>query len=242
MVTQQTESMKLTTGNVRFSYCNLTQPRSTLGSDPKYSVTLLIPKSDMATKAKIDVAIAAAMQAGVSSKWGGRKPPHVPTPLHDGDGLRPSGDPFGAECRGHWVVTASSKNKVWVGDVNKQEILNAAEIYSGMYGRASINFFPYDTGVKKGIGCGLNGVQKLQDGEPLGHKFDPDYDFAEAPPAQPAYQQQQPVYQQPAYQHAAVPPAHYAPAAAYVPQPTMAAHNVDPLTGQPAVGSIYGLS
>ncbi|MDM0258255.1 DUF2815 family protein, partial [Clostridioides difficile] len=42
------------------------------------------------------------------------------------------------------------------------------EVYSGCYGRVSINFFPYNSAGNKGIGCGLQNVQKLADGEVLG--------------------------------------------------------------------------
>lgn len=54
----------------------------------------------------------------------------------------------------------------YVVDANIQPILQQSEIYSGMYGRANVSFFPYNASGKKGIGCGLNGVQKLRDGEP----------------------------------------------------------------------------
>ena len=45
--------------------------------------------------------------------------------------------------------------------------INQSEVYSGMYGRVNVNFFPYAFGGKKGIGCGLGPVQKLEDGETL---------------------------------------------------------------------------
>ena len=107
----QNIATKVLTGEVRLSYANLTAPRAAQdGGEPKYSVTLLIPKTDTATKADIDASMKAAYEDGVSKKWGGARPqPKVI--LHDGDGLRPSGLPFGDECKGCWVLTASSKNK-----------------------------------------------------------------------------------------------------------------------------------
>ena len=102
---------KVLTGEVRLSYCNLTTPRaSQQGGEPKYSVTMLIPKSDTATKADIDASIQAAVNEAVSKKWGGVRPPMIKDILHDGDGVRPSGLPYGPECKGHWVLTASTKN------------------------------------------------------------------------------------------------------------------------------------
>ena len=107
----QNIATKVLTGEVRLSYVNLTTPRAPQqGGDPKYSVTLLIPKTDAATVANINASMKAAYDDGVSKKWGGAHPqPKVL--LHDGDGLRPSGLPFGDECKGHWVLTASTENK-----------------------------------------------------------------------------------------------------------------------------------
>ena len=101
----------ITIGEVRFSYCNLFQPRANQqGQEPKYSVTILVPKSNAAAKAAIDAAIQAAIDAGVAKCWNGVRPPQPSICVHDGDGVRPSdGMPFGDECKGHWVFTASCK-------------------------------------------------------------------------------------------------------------------------------------
>ena len=133
VIMYQNIATKVLTGEVRLSYANLTTPRAPLqGGDPKYSVTLLIPKSDSATIADINASIQAAYEDGVNKKWGGARP----TPkvlIHDGDGLRPSGLSYGEECKGHWVITASSKNKpqvVGMDNINCE--LSPADIYSGM--------------------------------------------------------------------------------------------------------------
>jgi hypothetical protein len=194
----------VTTGQVRLSYVHLFTPYANPnGGEPKFSTTILLPKSDFATKQRIDAAIQAAIQAGVASKWNGIRPPQIAIPLHDGDGVRPSdGMPFGDECKGHWVFTASSKQQQAVVDASIQPILNQTEVYSGMYARVNINFFPYANSGKKGIGCGLGPVQKLADGEPLGGQMSADAAFGQQPA--PGYQQpqqgyqQQPVYTQPA--------------------------------------------
>lgn len=161
----------VTTGKVRMSFVHVFEPHAReQGQEPKYSVTVLVPKSDTTTKKAIDAAIEEAATYGTSAKWQGKRPPKLNTPIHDGDGDRPSdGQPFGAECKGHWVFTASSKEQ-WppeVVDANIQPILDRNAVYSGCYGRVSVNFFPYAYGGKKGVGCGLNAVQKLEDGEPL---------------------------------------------------------------------------
>lgn len=160
--------MAVTINNVRFSYCNLFQPKVRPGQKPKYSVTVLVPKSNTEAKAAIDAAIAEAIEYGVSKCWNGFLPPQPAICVHDGDGPRPSdSQPYGEECRGCWVFTASSKEKPGVVDANVQRIIDPTEVYSGMWGNVSVNFFPYNSSGKKGIGCGLNHVQKVRDDEPL---------------------------------------------------------------------------
>ncbi|ERI92277.1 hypothetical protein HMPREF1982_02534 [Clostridiales bacterium oral taxon 876 str. F0540] len=157
------------TGKVRLSYVHLFTPYvSAQGGEARYSTTILLPKTDIITKQRIDAAINAAIQEGVVSKWNGVRPTVIAIPVYDGDGVRPSdGMPFGEECKGHWVFTASSKQAPEIVDLRVQRIFNQAEIYSGIYARVSVRFFPYASNDKKGIGCGLGPVQKLEDGEPL---------------------------------------------------------------------------
>lgn len=157
--------------NVRLSYVHLLKPYA---NDPaqeaKFSCTVLVPKSDVANKAKIDAAIAAAKQQGTAGKWNGVVPPILPIPAHDGDGVKQDGTEFGPECKGHWLFNASSPadRPVDVVDRNLNKILDATQVYSGMYANICVNFFPYQYQGKKGIGCGLGPVQKVRDGESLG--------------------------------------------------------------------------
>lgn len=165
------EATNVTTGKARLSYVHLFKPYEAMqGQEEKFSVTILVPKSDTDTMARIHAAIEAAKQKGTAEKWNGVCPPIVPTPVYDGDGVRPSdGMPFGEECKGHWVFTASAKADYPPEVVDKMgnPIINQSEVYSGMYGRVNVNFFPYSFSGKKGIGCGLGPVQKLEDGETL---------------------------------------------------------------------------
>lgn len=162
----------VTTGEARLSYVHLFKPYAHLpGAEEKFSCTILVPKSDTATKARIDTAIEAAKQKGISGKWNGVCPPIVPTPVHDGDGVRPSdGMPFGAECKGHWVFTANTSVDYppEVVGQNGNPMINQSEMYSGVYAMVNVEFFPYMFGGKKGIGCSLGPVKKVRDGEPLG--------------------------------------------------------------------------
>lgn len=160
---------KIVTGKVRFSYVNVFEPREDQnGGDAKYSITLLIPKSDTATVEKIKAAIAEARDVFCKKNGASALPAKPNHTLHDGDGVRDSGDPYGPECRGCYVITVSSKQKPIIVDSFRNTITDPAELFSGCYGRAAINFYGYSRNGKKGISAGLQSVQKLHDGEPLG--------------------------------------------------------------------------
>lgn len=159
---------KVVTGEVRFSYVTLDKPRaSEEGAEPKYSVVLLIPKSDTETVGKIKAAIAEAADAFRARNGQASMPANPMLPIHDGDGQKPNGGDYGDECKGHYVMNASSKIRPMLRDANNDEMFDPTEIYSGCYGRAIINFYGYNNR-RKGVGCGLLGVQKKRDGEPLG--------------------------------------------------------------------------
>ena len=167
---------KVTTGEVRFSYVNAFVPKAMQpGQDPKYSVTLLISKSDTATLNKIKVAVEDARKA-YETKNPGKKAPQKTT-IHDGDGERPSGDLLGPECKGCYVMTVSSKNKPVIIDREKMPITDPQDLYSGCFGRAVLNFYCYDTAGNRGITAGLNGLMKTRDGEPLSGAIVTDSDW-----------------------------------------------------------------
>ncbi len=156
------------TGKVRFSYAHVFEPKAAQnGGDPKYSVTLLLPKSDKATYGRIKAAIEAAKEAFRAKNPKGL-PANGKIAMHDGDGPMPNGGEYGPECAGCYVINASSKNPPTVIDAFKNEIMNKTELYSGCYGRAILSLYGYDTNGNKGVAFGLEAVQKLEDGEPLG--------------------------------------------------------------------------
>ena len=156
---------KVTTGKGRLSYAYIWEPREQDGQDAKYSLSFLIPKADKVTLNNIKEAIEAAKEVGKSKKWGGKIPANLKLPLRDGDAE--SADK-GDEYAGHFFFNASSKDMPGIVDAKCNPILDKAEVYSGCYARLVVNLFPYDTNGNRGIGIGLNHIQKLADGEPLG--------------------------------------------------------------------------
>lgn len=163
------KNTRVTTGKVRLSYCHLFEPYSSYPDQPeKYSVTVLIPKSDTATLSKIKAAMEAAKADFQQRNPGVKIPPALSDTIYDGDGTRPkSGDEFAPECKGHYVMTVSCKKPPVLVYSDKQPITNTTELYSGCYGKVIMDFFVYNTRGNKGLSAGLCGVMKLEDGEPL---------------------------------------------------------------------------
>lgn len=171
--------MKVITGkDTRWSYANVWEPKAINGGAPKYSVSLIVPKSDTATVAKIKAAIEAAYHEGEAKlKGNGRSVPPlaaIKNPLRDGDVERPD-DPAYANA---YFVNANSATAPGIVDADRNPILSRSEVYSGVYGRASINFYAFNSNGNKGIACGLNNLQKLRDGDPIGGKASAESDFA----------------------------------------------------------------
>lgn len=179
MPTKYNNPMKVITGpDTRWSYANVHEPKSINGGTPKYSVSLIIPKSDVKTLAKVKAAIEAAYQEGEAKLKGNGK--SVPTlavlksPLRDGDTERPD-DPAYANA---YFINANSATAPGIVDADRNPILINSEVYSGVYGRASISFYAFNNNGNKGIACSLNNLQKIRDGEPLGGKTSAEDDFA----------------------------------------------------------------
>ena len=173
-------SNKVITGpNTRWSYCNVWEPKAINGGKPKYSVSLIIPKTDTKTIAKIEAAIEAAYRDGESKlKGNGRSVPAldlIKTPLRDGDRERPDDEAYA----GSLFLNANNSSAPGIVDRDRQPIIDHTEVYSGVYGRASISFYAFNTNGNRGIACSLNNLQKIRDGEPLGGRASAESDFAD---------------------------------------------------------------
>ena len=154
--------MKVITGpETRWSYANVWEPKSINGGAPKYSVSLIIPKSDTSTVEKIQEAIQAAYEEGQGKlKGNGKTVPALSvlkTPLRDGDTERPDDSAYADS----YFINANSAAAPGIVDADRQTIIDRSEVYSGVYGRASISFYAFNSNGNKGIACGLNNLQKI---------------------------------------------------------------------------------
>ena len=170
---------KVITGvNTRWSYANVWQAKSINGGTPKYSISLIIPKSDTVTVEKIRAAIKAAYEEGESKlKGNGKFVPAldaIKTPLRDGDKERPGDEAY----KGCWFINANSISAPQIVDRQVKPILDRSEVYSGCYARVALSFYAYNSNGSKGIACGLGNIQKIRDGEPLGGRTSATDDFS----------------------------------------------------------------
>ena len=168
---------KVITGVCRLSYANIWQAKSINGGTPKYSASVLIPKGDTKTVAKVKAAIQAAYEEGEGKlKGNGKTAPSLAslkTPFRDGDTERPDDEAYA----GHWFINANSNTAPGVVDANREPIYDTSEIYSGVYARVSLSFYAFNSNGNRGIACALQNIQKVRDGEALGGKSKAEDDF-----------------------------------------------------------------
>lgn len=167
-------NVRVITGKVRFSYVHVFEPSNINGGDEKYSVSLIIPKTDKKTIADVKAAVEAAKKAG-TAKFGGKVPSNLKLPLRDGDTDREDDEAYA----GAYFLNASCKTKPGIVDKYGRRIDDPTNFYSGCYGRASVTFYAFNTNGSKGIACGLNNLMKLEDGEALGGRSLAEDDFAD---------------------------------------------------------------
>ena len=174
MASNSSRTKVITGTGTRLSYFHGWEPVSINGGAEKYSVSVLIPKSDTETVNAINAAIDAAIEEGVA-KFGGKKPNKaaIKLPLRDGDAERDD-----EAYKGHCFINANSTTTPQIVDRQVKPILDRSEVYSGCYARVSLNFFAFNSNGNKGIACGLGNIQKVRDGEPLGGKSTAADDFA----------------------------------------------------------------
>ena len=170
----KTNKTRVITGtDTRLSYFHGWEPVSINGGAEKYSVSVLIPKSDKETVAAVNAAIDAAIEEGIA-KFGGKRPNKatLKLPLRDGDIERDD-----EAYKGHWFINANSNTAPQIVDRSVKPILDRSEVYSGCYARVSLSFYAFNSNGNKGVACGLGNIQKVRDGEPLGGRSTAEDDF-----------------------------------------------------------------
>lgn len=172
--------LKVITGeNTRWSFVNVWEPKAAVnGGTPKFSVSLIIPKDDTKTIARINAAIEAAYHEGEAKlKGSGRTVPQlsaIKNPLRDGDIERPDDPAY----KDSYFINANSATAPGIVDADLNPVLTRSDVYSGVYGRASITLYAFNNNGNRGIACGLNNLQLLKAGEPLGGKASAESDFS----------------------------------------------------------------
>lgn len=159
------EKNAVTTPMFRVSFPNLFKARKNdLNGKDEYSVMALFDLKADLSKLK------AAAQAAAVKKWGDKIPANLKSPFRDQgekekDGKMPEG-----LVKGAMFLTLKSSNRPTIVDQNLQEILESSKVYAGCYARASVAAFAYDQKGNRGVSFGLNHVQLMKDGDPLGNR------------------------------------------------------------------------
>lgn len=157
----------------RISFANIWEPKAINDSEPKYSVSCVIPKSDKKTVTKIQKAVEAAKEDGKARRWSGKIPPNLKLPLRDGDIDRPDDENYADS----YFLNATSKDAPQVVDRRVQPITDPMMVYSGCYCNVSVNFYPFNANGNRGVAAGLGNIQFVKDGERLSGRASADADF-----------------------------------------------------------------
>lgn len=162
---------KLVTPEFRGSFVHILEPHAIKGVEnakARYQITIPLPKKD-AFWTKLN----AMVEETAKAKWG-KIPPKMKSPVKDGD------EEERPELSGCYSVQATSNNKPGIVDAALNPIMDANEIYSGAYYRASIRAYAWDhpTG-GKGVSIALDNIMKVKDGEAFSGRTDASADFAD---------------------------------------------------------------
>lgn len=169
----------VTTGTVRLSYARLFTPKANDQGKDVWSTLLLIPKTDTKTVAALTAAAEAALEIGVQKGIfkKGTALKNAWSTLKDGDEHEDVED--APEYAGHFYMNVNAYNRAPVVVDRQNRPLRETDVYSGCYARVSINSAPFKVPTNKGITFYLNGVQKIDDGEPLDGSLTVDAMFGE---------------------------------------------------------------
>ena len=157
----------------RLSYPHIWEPQfNQLAKRNEYSIQMLFEKAT----AKASLAeMVKLVNSLVFWKWGSIDKNEIRRPFIDGDTKKDYAGVIYAEknpaYKGMIIVKSWSKQAPGIVDATgKHPILQQDEVYGGCYCKALVNIYAYDQAGNKGISIGLNGLQKVRDGEPFGNR------------------------------------------------------------------------
>lgn len=168
---------KVITNEARMSYAHVFEPHGIDGNEPKYTVSILIPKTDTETIKAINEAVEAAKEEG-KAKWNGKIPANLKTPLRDGDEERPDDEAYA----GHYFINANNKSKPGIVQKVSGALVHLDSVddfYSGCYAKASVNFYAFNANGNRGVACSLQNLLKTNDGDRLAGGASAEADFAD---------------------------------------------------------------
>ena len=158
---------KFLTPNFRACFIAVLRPSAGKNDDGtpgelKYSVRAAFPPTADLTFMKAQVKQAA------QEKFGDKIPKSLRLPFRRNDELDNPVQGIGDDWTIVTFSTKADKAKPGVVDSNVQEIIDESEVYSGAWFRVQTRAFGYAKAGNNGVGFGLDNVQKVKDGDPLG--------------------------------------------------------------------------
>lgn len=169
---------------VRFSFVQVWEPKAMDDGAPKYSVQVVIPKENTALLEAVRVNIDKAKQLGITKGLYNKATTEnsaFRTPLRDGDQEAAEKDDGSRDylkgCM-FFNASAAADRQPAIVDRRNAPIMRRDDFYSGCYGIADINFYPFKYG-KGGVAAGLNSIMKREDGDRLDGRLSTDQVFGQ---------------------------------------------------------------
>lgn len=161
----------INTPKFRVSFPNVFKARKNdLNGKDEFSVTAVFPKGTDLSVLKKAANDAIVEKLGADkSKW----PKGLRNPIRDQAEREKEGKlPEGYEA-GAFFINLKATQRPGVVDQNVQDILEERDFYAGCWAIANVRAYYYDQKGNKGVSFGLQNIQKVGDGDPLGGRVRP---------------------------------------------------------------------